>query len=840
MRPNHRHNDRSLAAPGPTPRSRVAALAALTTLALCLQPACSSGPDEPTARDPDGGPGADLSTPSDASGRTDQGENPPDSSGEPPDLDGASDDGGGLDGGTQPPGDGGEPTADAAATPDAADAGAEPAWGLPPAAQEHPSLFVTPDRRALLRQRLDQAPLDEVLVRLQQVAARPYREEDPPAIWDYEAHSANGETAQANATLAWLLEDEAAATKAASFLERLPTDFGNAGALDVHIRMPHVLMGYTNALDLLLGTPWLGASAAGRARGRILELAAGLYEAYVQGPLRGAMLQIPQNNYNVRTAAALAYVALAFPEADGAGEWASWAFGELAYLLGPDGHYLLPDGGVSEEPYYFNLSFAPALAVALAWRHRSGAGRWFASDCRTRSEHEAWADHGCEPGAPFLFDGLPGLSAAAEWSLALRLPWGPRPPIGDGRYIGLTGGAVLGALNGDGALVWDWQTERFRPLDMRYSLDLIPHHLAWLDPALPSAPPAWSTRFFDDSGHAVFRSGWDPDARWLLLLAEPGDARRALHDHVDSTSFTLAAYGEYLLIDPGYYKPNMLANALTAQSPSHNVVLIEGRSAPDKGLLQDYGDADAALELTEAGERIQYAQARQSYQGTEVRRGVVFVRRRYFVVLDRLLAPGQPPRAHAWRCHGNAGHEAGGRFELLDDGALWERTTAGVRLYLASSAPGLRITEPPFAQWQAPHVDEMATHASPGHHKVIDGLVEAQAPWFVAILAPYAVEAGDNEDSAPLTVVPAALAGAGPGWLVTTQQGTDLVTLRPDGAPNELELPDGRVVATDGDALVLDLAAPPTHALLVGGTYLDLDGERLLEGPAEVGVLAFE
>ena len=78
---------------------------------------------------------------------------------------------------------------DAVAAPDGSEVGVQWERGLPPPAQEHPSLIVGAGRRAELLGRLDLEPLATVLVRLREVAARPYREEDPPAIWDHEAHA---------------------------------------------------------------------------------------------------------------------------------------------------------------------------------------------------------------------------------------------------------------------------------------------------------------------------------------------------------------------------------------------------------------------------------------------------------------------------------------------------------------------------------------------------------------------------------------------------------------------------------------------------------------------------
>ena len=405
------------------------------------------------------------------------------------------------------------------------------------------------------------------------------------------------------------------------------------------------------------------------------------------------------------------------------------------------------------------------------------------------------------------------------------MPDGSRPPLADG-YMKPMGSGALIAGPAAPWLRWDWADNATRPHVLASGLDLGPHHLAWLADDIDPEPPPWRNRFSADAGTAAFRSGWGPDDRWLLLMAERGPARMTLHDHVDGTSFTLAAYGEYLLTDPGYYKPNELDNAVTADADSHNVVLIDGQGAPDKGLLTDFGDADAELRHAVDGDRLSYAEAHQSYGGADIERGVLFVDGRYFLVADRLADAGAGRTEHRWRLGGWAGYGAGGRFELRPDGARWERTLAGVDVFLAATATGLSVEEPPnHDPLAAPWVEEMDHDRTLTDHAVIDGVITARAPHFLAALAPYRVGAAAGAADAPLAVTPLDAGPDAAAWQIVGADGVDIAWMRAPGAATTLTAA-GHTLTTD--AAFAFVRTDGSLAALVRGTHLALDGSERL------------
>jgi hypothetical protein len=727
-------------------------------------------------------------------------------------------------------------------------------------------LLARPADREVVLARIEREPYATLLAEIVSRAEREYEEDEDPAHWDPHANGRNGTVAMCNAFLAWLFDDAAAAEKARDFFARLETDWYTNEVFDCHIRMPEPLMGYTNAWDLLMATDFFPAAEAQAAQEKITEICKQFYDTFVEDEAhRDIMLGLTQNNYPIRTAAAIGYVALAFPDHPDASAWADWSFSELTHLWGPKGCYVQPDGGVSEGPSYAEFSFAPSVALFIAHYNlfdAEGNTQTYIRDCRNRVSFEPFDEHGCVPQEPFSFENplLGGLfHEAAEWALAIRLPWGSRPPLGDAYFSAFNGSALLTAFGGAAYFGWDWRQNRDQPLATTRGSFLTPHHLIFYDDNIAdSETPQWTTRFMPDAGNAVFRSDWSHDAIWGLLVAEHGAARKTIHDHVDGTSFSLAAYGEYLLIDPGYYKPDQTKNAKTCNSDAHNILLVDGRGAPDKGLLTAFRDADAFLENTLSGPFLEYAEAHQNYEDgheTRIERSVAFVDGRYFVICDWLETAATAPRPHTFRLNGYAGYGSGGEFLLRPDGARWQRSRAGLEAYVSATATPLAVVEPPFAEHEVPHVQKFALDRAVTHHAVMDATVLATRPAFLSVLAPYATDPQASPRTQPpaverLTLLPPE---TGLGWQITVagnggggggddDAGVDYALLRTADAPTALTLPGAVEVATDARFIVFRLTAngTPIFALIARGTVLTVNGQSLITDADPAAAVSWE
>ncbi len=703
----------------------------------------------------------------------------------------------------------------------------------PRPALTHPTLLVTPEDRGVILGRVDREPYATVLAALRERAAMDLRDPDP-VEWDHGAYGHNGCVAQANAMLAWLFDDAAAAARARMILLDLPPDVETNDTWDLNIRMPAPLRCHAAAWDLLQATGTLSEDEATEVGEVLTAITADFFEEYVlTRAIRTITLGFSQNNHPIRTASAIGYVALAFPEHPESDRWLDWAVSELDYLLGENGHYIQADGGVSEGPFYFGFGSEASIGFLHALSNMGLEDHEYRRDCINRSNEDPWVGHGCVRGERFTFSGRleeAHFQSAQDWSISVRLPSGQRPPFGDARLYTPGHAALLTGYGAPAHFLWDWLTNTEQP--MRMDGPLIGQYLVSVDDSAPAREPPYRNRFLPVAGNAVFRSGWDPDARWLLLVAEHGSVRRTLHDHSDGTSLSVAAYGDYLLIDTGYYKPNQLDNARTADAPSHNVILIDGVGAPEKGLLNDWGDADAFLENTLDGDDLAWAEARQDYEETTVVRGVAFVRQRYFVVADRLSTARTDAREHRFRMHANAGLDLGHTFELDAEGLHVARTSGGVRVFTGATSGPVRWEEPAYEPLMAPHVHEHVSGV-PEDHGVADAIVDAVAPGFLSIVAPYRVGATIGEE-APLVVTALSAGSEAVAWLVAGAGFTDLIWLRGAGAATGIVLPSGERVTSD--AAVTILSTDGAIALIARGTGVSLDGASVVSEDASDGV----
>jgi hypothetical protein len=695
---------------------------------------------------------------------------------------------------------------------------------------QRPALVTRPDRKAAILAHAATPPWDAIVARVRATAAGTCAQDTNPK-WNVGVHQSNGAIAQANAVLAWLFDEEAAADKARRCFTFIRTDWETSTGEN------HTMAGFqipfAIAWDLMAGTSRFPADESAEARTRLVTVNEKFFDTTVLDDFnRWTMLTVTHNNILIRSTAAMAYTALAFPDAPRSREILDFAAGELAYVWGPDGRYIGEDGVVSEEPFYFGYGFPPALAFFLAMRNAWPAEGVLHRNCINRNDVDPWAPIDCTDGQPVLWEdpvAAPGTNAHADrfwgafdWSLDHRMPSGLRSTTGDGKARTQNGGLLLAALSGRGRYAWDARHTPDGTVDMGRGLDLTPQHLFDITTApADEEPPPTSTAHLV-SGHVTLRSGWAPDALWILFLGESGPARKTLHDHADGTSYAMAAYGEHLLLDAGYYKPNANDNAVTADAPSHNVILIDGQGAPVRGLLNDWGDADASLDRFVDGPGIDYAEVSQSYQQATIRRSMVLVRNRYAVVADRVETLVNGPREHTWRVNGFAGQDSGGSYALDANGATFQRAAAGIHVAIASTADAPEIREPPFVEGAAPHVHDIGDNPSTSHHAVADAVVSAVAPGFLAILAPWKVGAADGSRDAPLVLTNLASGGGSAAWTVAGVHGTDVVWLRAPDGPATLDLPGGRQIRTDAALVIVNL----DDGLLVyrGGTGVTWDG----------------
>jgi hypothetical protein len=158
-------------------------------------------------------------------------------------------------------------------------------------------------------------------------------------------------------------------------------------------------------------------------------------------------------------------------------------------------------------------------------------------------------------------------------------------------------------------------------------------------------PPATRHVSFPDGGYEVQRSGWGPDARFLILDCGPvGDGG---HGHYDALSFEAHGGGRPLVVDPGRgsysERPPNLRRWFRATA-AHNTVCVDGLDQTPYSRGRPRGDVARARRLgrgTAPGLDVLAGEARSpAYEAVHERR-IALVADRYWLIEDRLHGEGE-------------------------------------------------------------------------------------------------------------------------------------------------------------------------------------------------------
>ncbi len=362
------------------------------------------------------------------------------------------------------------------------------------------------------------------------------------------------------------------------------------------------------------------------------------------------------------------------------------------------------DGGYGEGPFYWRYTSQNVLPFARAYHHVAGGAGWARADGSVVAD--LWT--------------APWFTALGRWELDLTRPDGTLVPIDDGNvddayYFGLLPSTDANAS----AYAWRWMTvpntSASQPFESEGNVDLSTDQIVTFDDAVVAAPPTGSpNRLRGASGTLAFRSSWAPDAIAAFVQAEQGGARgfgrapgkpgvgwAALHDHADPGAFQLDAYGERLMLDPGYMNYTWSQHGALSNPSAHNLVLVGPATDPEspgnpntastvgsaaltafttdpnapvpvdgeatvsnvverRGLAAAtvtavYGRDPGALPPTPltASSYFEY----ESADSARVQRRYLFVDGRYLVIAD--TATSAAARRFSWPLHGNGGGQDG-------------------------------------------------------------------------------------------------------------------------------------------------------------------------------------
>lgn len=549
----------------------------------------------------------------------------------------------------------------------------------------HPRLIM--DRDGLERLRtssLLKAGVGVALIkRLDLAANRSFREVKGGASYDPDAAVSNARLIKSLAFLAALRKDRALAQRGIGYLERVQATHSKLDFADLMrgaIHTSEALIMLCQAYDLLAGSGLVTAERLRGAADRIVGLALSTHHYFlVTNPM---VLRIARNNNTIKFAAGLAYVGLLFNDRKETVPLLHRGMTDLAHILLEV--QSTSDGGCPEGPYHLSYAADNYLPLLLAYR-RVARGRTFPfwQSCTLRTGE-------CRDGVIDLPDPSlsPRLRAIHEWWFRISLPDGQGPPIDDSNLHNFAG-PLVALLHGDGTFRWSWDRRPDHPVpsSTEGSVETL---LALMDGPAPVAPKWKPATLFTAAGNAVLRTGWDRDARYVLVLGESGKAHvnGMGHEHADPGAFMLAAFGEQLMIDGGYVRWE--ERDKVAGPGSHNMILVDDKGPPIAG------GGDAKLSEWTEHEGYQAVTVNAGYGGTSIQRRFLLGRGEVLAVLDTCAAP----EAHKYtnQYHGNAGGKAGGEFDQLPTGGLWKRANASV--LVVSSSDG---SSPTWTRAEAEH-----------------------------------------------------------------------------------------------------------------------------------------
>ena len=134
---------------------------------------------------------------------------------------------------------------------------------------------------------------------------------------------------------------------------------------------------------------------------------------------------------------------------------------------------------------------------------------------------------------------------------------------------------------------------------------------------------------------AVQRSGWDADARYMMINNQNTAYTRS-HRHPDDLSLVMAAYGRPLIVDPGAddYSDTPINNWMRRTTEAHNTIEVDGR-AQEKGVTR-------ATWLWRSNEGLDiYRGEAEGYRPISHDRVVYFVKPGFWIVSDSLTGAAE-------------------------------------------------------------------------------------------------------------------------------------------------------------------------------------------------------
>lgn len=185
-------------------------------------------------------------------------------------------------------------------------------------------------------------------------------------------------------------------------------------------------------------------------------------------------------------------------------------------------------------------------------------------------------------------------------------------------------------------------------------------------PQVEATPPKGGLRHFKGIGWVGVQHAMDDPDNHVQFVFKSSPFGSISHSHGDQNAFCMAAYGEDLAIQSGYYVAfgSTMHRNWRRQTRSKNAILINGKG--------QYAEKDKSKAMAATGKILTAEQredhvfihgdATAAYQSlspevTNVEREIYFVQNSYFVIVDKVDA--ETPVTVDWLLHANNPYELG-------------------------------------------------------------------------------------------------------------------------------------------------------------------------------------
>ena len=337
-------------------------------------------------------------------------------------------------------------------------------------------------------------------------------------------------------------------------------------------------------------------------------------------------------------------------EGDEARDWLNYCIEFLATVYSPWGD---SDGGWAEGTNYWMMGMAYLIEAANRLKSFTGIDLYMRPFFRNTGDFPLFCKAPNTRRATFGDDSTQGDLPCIKTGINLR------------QYAGVTGNGAyqwyheeLMRLNPgteDEFYNWGWWDTNFDELT----------YLTDFPPVEASDPPSGMRHFRGIGWVGIQHEMANPD-KHIQFVFKSSRFGSISHSHGDQNAFCLAAYGEDLVIQSGYYVAfnSTMHRLWRRQTRSKNAILINGKG--------QYADKDKAKAMAATG-RIVAAEDRDDHyyikgdataayrslspEVTLAEREIYFVRNSYFVIVDSVDA--ETPVTVDWLLHANQPYDLG-------------------------------------------------------------------------------------------------------------------------------------------------------------------------------------